>query len=81
MYLHLGRDVMVAHSRIVAILDRQVIDRSAETRQYFNRIRGAGQVFGDLNDAKSLIVLNDAIICSPISAVTLMRRIASTPAM
>ncbi len=74
MYLHAGRDVMVFNSTIVAILDRQVLARSEDTRQFFDRLRAMDRVYGNLHQAKSLIITEDAVICSPISAMTLVRR-------
>lgn len=81
MYLHLGHDMMVAHGKIVAIIERDIIDRSVETRQFFNRMRATGGVEGPLDGAKSLIILDDRILCSQISTLTLVRRILSDPSL
>ena len=74
MYLHAGHDVMILNRTIIAILDRQLLERSEPTRQFFDRLRALGRVYGNLPEAKSLIVTQDAVFCSPISAMTLGRR-------
>ncbi len=74
MYLHAGHDVMIMNQTIIAILDRQILEQSEPTRQFFDRLRALGRVHGSLHEAKSLIVTDDAVVCSPISATTLSRR-------
>ncbi|MBX5465979.1 MAG: DUF370 domain-containing protein [Firmicutes bacterium] len=77
MYLHIGHDVTVPQGEVIAIIDRELLRRSPETRQWFNRLRGLGQIFGDEREAKSLVIVPNGVYCSPISAVTLMRRAQS----
>lgn len=79
MFLHLGHGVMVSESRVVAIVDSTLLDHSPETRQYFNRMRGQSQVYGDLSETKSLVICADAVYCSQISAATLVRRMYGRP--
>jgi hypothetical protein len=74
MYLHIGQEVMLRTREIVAIIDRQILEQSEETRQFFNRLRAMDLVEGDLNRAKSLIITDHKIYCSKISALTLARR-------
>jgi len=74
MYLHIGHDLTIHHRQIVAIVDRDLLDRSPETRQWFSRLRGLNQIYGDEKDAKSLVIVDGGVYCSPISALTLLRR-------
>ena len=74
MYLHAGHDVMIREQKIVAIVDVWVLETSAATRQFFDRLRAMGKVEGDLRQAKSMVILEDGIYVSKISASTLARR-------
>ncbi|MCL6563152.1 MAG: DUF370 domain-containing protein [Firmicutes bacterium] len=76
MYLHIGHDQTIHHRQIVAIVDRELLTRSPETRQWFNRLRGLNQIYGDEREAKSLVIVDSGVYCSPISALTLLRRAA-----
>ena len=76
MYVHLGGDLVVPVTEVVAILDarllegsevnRELVERSAKGR----RLRGPG--VGP--DCKALVVTRNAVYTSGISAPTLARR-------
>ncbi len=74
MYLHLGQDVMIRGSELVAILDSSILDISEETKQFFGRLRAMGHVQGDSRLSKSMIITDHKIYFSKISATTLGRR-------
>ena len=74
MFLHVGQEVMIRASEIVAILDSSILDQSNETRQFFNRLRALDRVEGDVPSSKSMIVTDRGIYLSKISTSTLARR-------
>ncbi len=76
MYLHLGGDLVVPVSEVVAILDARLLEGSEINRGLVERaargkrLRGAG--IGP--DCKALVVTVNAVFTSGISAPTLARR-------
>ena len=82
MYLHLGSDVVVSQSEIVAILDLDTTSVSKITRQFLDRTQKEGKVVevskNDLPKSYVLCTKNDTfqIYISPLSAQTLYKRAA-----
>lgn len=74
MYVHVGGDVMVPRARVIAIVNLAILDISPETHQFFDRMRALDKVEGDLKHAKSMVILENGIYLSSISATTLARR-------
>jgi extracellular matrix regulatory protein B len=80
MYLHIGTDVMVRVSQIVAILDYKGIEDVEKKNQLFVKaFMKEGEVINitevGRENAKSLVIVNnDLIYISPISPQTLRKR-------
>lgn len=80
MYLHLGSDVVVSQSDVIAIFDLDTTSVSKITRQFFNTVQKSGDVIEiSQNDLPKSYVLcgrkkNYKIYISPLSAHTLYRR-------
>ncbi|MBE3590942.1 MAG: DUF370 domain-containing protein [Firmicutes bacterium] len=76
MYLHVGGDVIIRASDIVAILERNTVVTGAATREFLGFMRARGKVEDLSNgDAKTVVVCRDRVLLSPISASTLKKRI------
>ena len=76
MYLHLGQDVVVAVSEVVAIVDLAAVQRRGlQLADVASAARGSGQVvqLGD-GPGTSLVITRRGIYVSPISPLTLRRR-------
>jgi hypothetical protein len=74
MYLHIGHDWMIASDTIIAIFPRPILDHSPEFRHLFHTWRIQGLVLGDWSVSKSVILTDERIFLSAISAKTLKRR-------
>lgn len=76
MYVHLGGEMVVAVTDVVAILDRRLLAASEINQEFVDRavrakrIRGAGITPA----CRALVVTADAVYTSGISAPTLARR-------
>ncbi|HIV02562.1 MAG TPA: DUF370 domain-containing protein [Candidatus Aphodoplasma excrementigallinarum] len=82
MYLHLGSDVVVSQSEVIAILDLDTTSVSKITRQFLDSTQKGGRVVevskGDLPKSYVLCGGKDSycIYVSPLSAQTLYKRAA-----
>lgn len=73
MYLHLGGEVVVKVSEVVAILNMENISNAAV--QLFLKKAVEIQKNNELgSETKSLIITEDKVYISPISSFTLMKR-------
>lgn len=82
MYLHLGSDVVVSQSEIIAIFDLDTTSVSKNTREFLNTAQKCGRVVdvssNDLPKSYVLCGKKDKfnIYISPLSAQTLYKRAA-----
>lgn len=79
MYLHLGMDVVIKHSEIVAILDLETTSISKLTREFLNTAQKKGRVVSVSDELpKSYVITGKGseftLYISPISAQTLTKR-------
>jgi Domain of unknown function (DUF370) len=76
MYVHLGGDVVLAVTEVVAVLDVRAVPGSAVNEELIRRAQAAGRIRGGgLKTAKALVVTRDrAVYVSSISPHTLKRR-------
>lgn len=75
MFLHLGSDVVVSLRDVVAILDVRTRETSRATDEYLQLAdseRRAVDISG--GSPKSFVVTSTAILYSPISSLTLLKR-------
>lgn len=79
MFLHLGMDVVVAQSDVIAILDLETTSISKMTREFLDLAQRRNRVIAIGNELpKSYVVAGDKeeflLYVSPISAQTLAKR-------
>ncbi|MDA8204473.1 MAG: DUF370 domain-containing protein [Thermaerobacter sp.] len=74
VYLHIGREWMIDHGAIIGLFPLRILDSSPEFRHLFYSWRLKGQVLGDFEEAKTIILVDTHIFLSPISPHTLWRR-------
>lgn len=78
MYVHLGGELVVAVTDVVAVLDARAAAGSAITEEFVRRAQAAGYVRGGglTPEGKSLVVTRDRrVFISGISPATVVRRI------
>ena len=75
MYLHIGRDWMIAHRSIIGIFPMAILDASPEFRHMCNTWRVEGRVLGRWQDAKTIVLTDEWMFLSSISPFTLLRRV------
>ena len=84
MYLHLGNDIVVRKSDIVAIFDLDNTSQSIQTRAYLSRCEKAGRVVNacGLELPKSFVVCDHGdgqwVYLSQLNSSTLNRRSENT---
>ena len=80
MYLHLGKDVVVAHRDIVAVCDLDNSSHSHITRAYLAAAEKAGQIVNVSDDLpKSLVICQgvdgkQTVYLSQLASSTLLKR-------
>ncbi len=74
--LHIGGDVTVRLSEVVAIIDVRAAEESRPTREYLQLAQSEGNLRSPKAraEAKSFVVTSDAVFWSPVSAQTLRQR-------
>jgi len=78
MYVHLGGEMVVAVTEVVAVLDARLVAGSAINQEFVRRAEAAGRVRGNGVTAKckSLVVTRDlTVYAAGTSPATLTRRI------
>ncbi len=76
MYAHLGGDLVVRVTDVVAVLDVRLLSGSDVNRELVEKAREGKRLLGIglTQDCKSLVVTRTAVIASGISPATLARR-------
>lgn len=77
MYVHLGGELVVAVTDVVAVLDARLVAGSTINQEFVRRAETAGRIQGGgvTAECKSLVVMRDSTVCaSGISPATLTRR-------
>lgn len=73
--LHLGENVVIPHSKVVAILDIESLGDSEANLEFLQTAKEEGFVRNITKKAKSLVITTENIMyLSPISSVTLKSR-------
>lgn len=75
MFLHLGADVVVPFSEVIAILNVETGTGWRSRNEFLHLAIGNGKVI-DISDAmpKSYVITERAVYLSPISSLTLKKR-------
>lgn len=77
MYVHLGGEVVVPIREIVGIFDSRMIQRNEDNMRFIESCRSRGSIRSEMtkSDVKSIIVTVGGVYTSPISSLTLVRRV------
>lgn len=73
MFIHLGDNVMVRSSDVIAILDRQLLKSSSIVNEYLD-FQQEKVVELSNGNTKSVVVTVDKVYFSPLSSSTLKKR-------
>ncbi|WP_453992613.1 extracellular matrix regulator RemB [Bacillus nitroreducens] len=73
MFIHLGDNVMVRSSDVIAILDRQLLKSSSIVNEYIDLQKDRVVELSNGN-TKSVVVTVDKVYFSPLSSSTLKKR-------
>ncbi len=75
MILHVGEDVTVSLSDIIAILDMRSFNASAANREYLQIAEGEGRVLDiSAGSPESVVVTRDKVVISAVTTSTLRKR-------
>jgi hypothetical protein len=77
MYVHLGGEIVVPIQDIIGIFDARLIEGNDDNQRFIENARSHGRMLSDISkdDLKSLVVTTGGIYTSPISSLTLVRRV------
>lgn len=77
MFIHIGGDVVIQAKDVIAILNTDVKDSPTITKEFLNgQIEDEATVVHTTNDTiKSIVLTNHHIYLSPISSLTLKKRL------
>lgn len=77
MFLHLGSEKSLLNKEIIGIFDYNLIKKSRITKEFMEIITNEGAIEQTNIDkkVKSFIVTKDKVFLSPISSLTLQKRI------
>jgi len=76
VFLHIGGDVVVPLSEVIAILDLDSTRNQEATREFLSFVKGESyfQQIGKEGSEKSAVITKKRLYYSPISSLTLLRR-------
>lgn len=74
MFIYIGNDYVVESKKIIAIFDMELVRQSKRLTSIVKTKEKDKQLYGSKNDAKSIILTEDAIYLSPLSTLTLKNR-------
>lgn len=79
MYVHLGGDVVVPIDEIIGIFDARMMEGNGDNQRFMDMARSRGRMRSDTpgDDRKSVVVTTSGVYTSPISSLTLMRRVTN----
>jgi hypothetical protein len=77
MYVHLGGEVVVPIQDIIGIFDARLIEGNDDNKRFMENARSHGRILSEISkdDLKSLVVTTGGVYTSPISSLTLVRRV------
>ena len=79
MMLHIGADVILLASELIAIIDSATVNSSKINRQKIEKARSEKRFVACEGEVKSYVLIygqgQEKIYCSPISSSTLQKRV------
>lgn len=77
MYVHIGGEIVLLIPDIIGIFDARLIAGSPDNERFIERARAQGRMRVEVppQDRKAVVVTTGGVYESPISAVTLVRRV------
>jgi hypothetical protein len=81
VFLHLGGGQVILNKDIIGIFNYNLVNKSRDTKEFIEIItdeQSAEKISKD-KKCKSFIVTNDKIFLSPISSLTLQKRVLNFP--
>jgi len=78
LYLHLGNDFLISGREVIAIINVdpiEEIDRTVKDIIELGEAERKLELIGEKEKAKCLVITDDRIYLSPISSLTLQKRI------
>lgn len=75
LFIHLGEDIVIRSSDVVAILDWQLSDNFDNLNEFVKQHKRNNTLVDIGNDGtKSIVITSDLVYLSPLSSLTLKRR-------
>lgn len=75
LFIHVGEDVVIRSSDVVAILDWQLVEDSEQMIDFIERHRANDNIIDiGLEYTKSIVITTEEVYLSPLASLTLKRR-------
>jgi len=77
VYVHLGGDVVVPIQEIIGIFDARLLEANVDNERFMEMARSQGRIRAEVarEDRKAVVVTTAGVYTSPISSLTLQRRV------
>ncbi|WP_458411495.1 extracellular matrix regulator RemB [Schinkia sp. CFF1] len=76
MFIHLGENIVIQAREMIAIIDGNLVDESTILREFVDINMGKKNIIKISNgSAKSIVITERNVYFSPLSTVTLKRRL------
>lgn len=75
MFIDIDEKYSIDSQEIISILDFQLLNSSEKMRTFIDRNHSEGQMFGIKDEAKSIVITDNAIYYSPYSTMSLKKRL------
>lgn len=76
MFIHLGENIVIQAREMIAIIDGNLVDESTILREFVDINMGKNNIIKISNgSAKSIVITERNVYFSPLSTVTLKRRL------
>lgn len=74
MFIHIGNDHVIQSDQIISIVERNIIESSSMMEEMMQHLEKASNVYGSLEDAKSVVITSEHAYYSSLSPATLTKR-------
>lgn len=73
MFIDIGNNYVIESKYVISIIDIQLKKTSSKIQRIIEDVEAAGKLFGDEEEAKSIVITDDSLYYSPLSTLTLKK--------
>jgi len=73
LFIDIGNNYVIESKYVISIIDIQLKKTSSKIQRIIEDVEAAGKLFGDEEEAKSIVITDDSLYYSPLSTLTLKK--------